>query len=147
VDTLTECGTSKGLTIERPPVSGENDVKLASAQLGLENADILWQNQNRGELIGPCLESLADVPGVNRVSGKDAPDVAFDIDGHKKTVPFTISSDTFSYGTVRDWQLAQRSPRPRLAEPDGEGIGDEHPEPPSARRFASPPRPSVDAVV
>jgi maltose-binding protein MalE len=102
VDAMTEWGKARGITIERAPISYENYVKSVSAQLLLDqpDIDILWHNDDWGQLIGPYLESLDEIPGLNqRVSWKYAPAVAFDVDGHRKTLPFMISSDKFFYRT------------------------------------------------
>jgi ABC-type glycerol-3-phosphate transport system substrate-binding protein len=102
VDAMTEWGKQRGIQIERAPISYENYVKSISAQLLLPqpDVDVLWHNDDWGQLIGPYLESLDDIPGINeRVAWKYAPAVAFDIDGHRKTLPFMISSDKFFYRT------------------------------------------------
>ena len=102
VDAMTEWGKQRGIQIERAPISYENYVKSISAQLLLPqpDVDVLWHNDDWGQLIGPYLESLDDIPGINeRVAWKYAPAVAFDVDGHRKTLPFMISSDKFFYRT------------------------------------------------
>jgi maltose-binding protein MalE len=101
IDHMTQWGKARGIEIQKAAISYENYVKSMSAQLLLQtpDVDILWHNDDWGQLFGPYLESMDDVPGIERIAWKYAPDVAFDYGGHRRTVVFYLSADKFFYRT------------------------------------------------